>query len=279
MSAALRLVPWPLPALLAWSGAWALFLAAASLSAPAWSALVLGCVLGGVLAVFAGTAWRRLFVAAGFPLSLAASGWAAALPSWAWLLPLLLLALVYPVHAWRDAPMFPTPPDALKGLNALVRLPAQARVLDAGCGLGDALVALQREYPQARLEGIEWSWPLRLACGGRCRFASVSRGDIWRADWSAHDLVYLFQRPESMPRAVRKAQGELRTGAWLASLEFEATELEPTAVLRPTEGGRPVWLYQAPFRWRAVLATKVATSSSTGASQRRGQARAPTSVM
>ncbi len=152
-------------------------------------------------------------------------------------------------------------------------------MLDAGCGLGDGLRELRREYPQARLEGLEWSWPLRVACGWRCRFARVRRGDIWRADWSAHDLVYLFQRPESMPRAVRKAQGELRTGAWLASLEFEAAELEPTAVLRAADGGRPVWLYQAPFRWRAVLATKAATSSSTGASQRKGQARAPTSVM
>ena len=279
MTAALRLVPWPLPALLAWSGAWALFLAAASLAVPAWLALLLGCAFGGALAVLAGTAWRRVFVAAGFPLSLAASGWAAALPAWAWLLPLVLLALVYPVHAWRDAPMFPTPPDALAGLNALVPLSAQARVLDAGCGLGDALIALQREYPQVYIEGIEWSWPLRLVCGWRCRFARVKRGDIWRADWSSQDLVYLFQRPESMPRAVRKAQGELRAGAWLASLEFEAAELEPTAVLRPAGGGRPVWLYQAPFRWRAVLATKAAKSSSTGASQRKGQARAPTSVM
>ena len=35
-------------------------------------------------------------------------------------------------------------------------------------------------------------------------------------------------------------------GAWLASLEFEATELQPQAVLR-RPGERPLWLYRAPF--------------------------------
>ena len=39
---------------------------------------------------------RALVIAAGFPLSLLASGAAGALPAWAWLLPLALLLLLYP---------------------------------------------------------------------------------------------------------------------------------------------------------------------------------------
>ena len=69
---------------------------------------------------------------------------------------------------------------------------------------------------------------------------------MWAADWGGHALVYLFQRPESLPRAVAKARRELADGAWLASLEFEAAELEPQAVLRRA-GERPLWLYRAPF--------------------------------
>ncbi len=237
---------WPLPALAAWAACWGLFVGLIRLGAAAPIALSLGVALGGVLALPAGTRWRRLFVAAGFPLSLAASGLAGHLPPWAWLLPLGLLLLLYPLHAWRDAPMFPTPAGALQGLAGLVPLPPGAAVLDAGCGLGDGLRELHREYPGARLAGIEWSWPLRLACAWRCRFARVRRGDIWAADWSGQNLVYLFQRPESMARAVAKARAELRPGAWLASLEFEAAGLRPTAVLR-AGAGKPVWLYCAPF--------------------------------
>ncbi len=238
---------WPLPALLAWAACWGLFVAMSRLAVPLPVALALAAALGLVLALPATTRWRRIFVAAGFPLSLAASGFGAAVPAWAWLMALGLLALLYPINTWRDAPMFPTPPAALEGLARIVPLADGARVLDAGCGLGDGLRELRREYPRAQLAGVEWSWPLRVACAWRCRFAEVTRGDLWASEWSSHDLVYLFQRPESMPRALAKARRELRPGAWLASLEFEAPGLPPTAVLRGA-GRKPVWLYRAPLR-------------------------------
>ena len=240
---------WPLPALLTWAAAWSVFIGLAWLDAATWVALVVATALPVLLAFLGNTPWRRIFIAAGFPLSLLASGMAGAAPAWAWLLPLALLALLYPINTWRDAPLFPTPTGGLSGLAALVPLGAGARIVDAGCGLGAGLRELRREYPAARLEGLEWSWPLRLACAWRCRFAQVKRADIWAADWSAHDMVYLFQRPESMPRAAIKAASELRRGAWLASLEFEVPGLKPQQVLNCREGRR-LWLYQAPFKRR-----------------------------
>ena len=190
---------------------------------------------------------RRLVVALGFPVSALAfalsRGLAGAVPAWAWLLPLALLLVAYPLRAWRDAPLFPTPVAALAGLAALTGLPAHTRLLDAGCGLGHGLAALRAEYPQARLEGIEWSWPLRLAAALRCPWARVRQGDMWRADWSGQGLVYLFQRPESMARALTKAEAEMAPGAWLASLEFAVPGITPTAVLQAVVG-KPVWLYR-----------------------------------
>jgi SAM-dependent methyltransferase len=204
-------------------------------------------LLAASTALTVSTAWRRVFMAAGFPLSLLASGLAGELVAWAWLLPLVLLALLYPVQSWRDAPLFPTPAGGLHGLAALAPLPAQASVVDAGCGLGAGLRELRNEYPAARIEGLEWSWPLRLACAWRCRFAHVRRADIWAASWSAHDMVYLFQRPESMARAAEKAGRELKPGAWMASLEFDVPTLQAQQVLHCADGRR-VWLYQTPFR-------------------------------
>ena len=252
-----RALPWPAPALLtwlaAWALAWALLRAGPALGWPpvlAWAAAAsLGAVVAAVLR--GATGWRRLMVAGGFPVSAlaggAAAGLDAALPAWAWLLPLALLLAAYPLRAWRDAPLFPTPAGALAGLAALAPLPAGARVLDAGCGLGHGLAALHAQYPQARLEGIEWSWPWRLAAAARCRWARVRQGDMWAADWSGQALVYLFQRPESMARALAKAEAEMAPGAWLASLEFAVPGVAPAAVLRPAAGaagGKPVWLYR-----------------------------------
>ena len=236
---------WPLPALLAWAAAWALYWVLGQAGVSALLALLAACALGMGLSLFGNSWWRRTMIAAGFPLALAISG-AAVVPAWGWLLLVGLLALIYPLHAWRDAPLFPTPPDALRLLGANAPLPPGALVLDAGCGLGHGLMALRTAYPEAQLHGIEWSWPLRAWCAVRCPWARVRRGDIWRADWSPYALVYMFQRPESMPRAVKKASAEMRPGSWLVSLEFEAGELAPQVVLKVPDG-RPLWLYRVPF--------------------------------
>ena len=236
---------WPVAALLAWAACWTAFAALGSHGAPTIVAATLASLLGAALAVLGSTPWRRVFVAAGFPLSLLVSGAAGALPGWAWLAPFAALAILYPVGAWRDAPLFPTPEGALRGLAAQIALPNEGRFLDAGCGLGDALIELHREFPRATLAGIEWSLPLRLACALRCRFATVRRADMWRADWSPYDLVYVFQRPESMERVIAKASRELKPGAWLASLEFEVDSRRPSWVFVCADG-RPLWLYRMP---------------------------------
>jgi hypothetical protein len=234
---------WPLPALAAWIGAWALWTMLRALEVPPGLALSLACMAGAVAALAVDGGLRRTLVAAGFPLSALVLGAGAELPAWSWGAALLPLLLVYPVRAWRDAPFFPTPADALAGLDQTINLPAGASVLDAGCGAGHGLRALHRVWPQARFEGVEWSAPLRLLSQWRCPWASVKRGDMWQQSWGDHDLVYLFQRPESMPRAGAKALREMRPGSWLVSLEFEARELRPVARCG-VPGGRPVWVYR-----------------------------------
>lgn len=238
-------LPWPLPALLTWALAWGLCWALRSAAAPVWTTLLLPSLAGLALSIMGATRWRQGFIALGFPLSwllLAASG-AHALPAWLWLVPLAVLLLAYPLHAWRDAPLFPTPRGVLQGLAEQIDLPAGARVLDAGCGTGAGLRELRRTFPEAELHGIEWSWPWRIWAGLRCPWARVMRADMWTADWRGYQLVYLFQRPESMSRAIEKAQREMAAGTWLVSLEFEATALAPSMVLRNV-ADKPVWVYR-----------------------------------
>ena len=87
---------------------------------------------------------------------------------------------------------------------------------------------------------------MRWLCALRLPWARITRGDIWLADWSGYDMVYLFQRPESMPRAVAKAAKELRPGAWMVSLDFQAAQLRAAASYQASDG-KMVWIYQAPF--------------------------------
>ena len=245
----MKFLTWPVPALLAWSSSWLIFKGLQTVGLTETIALVVAAFWGGFLSKLVNTPMRKALIVLGFPLSMVASSTTLSVPPIGWLLLLGLIVLVYPRKAWRDAPLFPTPKKALRELPQHIQLPAGARILDAGSGMGDGLLALRNAFPRADLHGIEMSWPLLIMSAMRCSFANIRQGDIWLADWRSFDLVYLFQRPESMPRAVEKAEAELRRGAWLVSLEFEARDLIPSAILYSRDS-RPVWMYQVPFNRR-----------------------------
>ena len=97
--------------------------------------------------------------------------------------------------------------------------------------------------------------------------ARVRRGDMWAGSWSAFDFVYLFQRPETMPRAWAKAQQEMKPGAWLASLEFAVPGIEPVATLRQG-GARPLHLYRVRPGVAKDRTTRASNASTSGVARR-----------
>ena len=238
---------WPMPAVLAWASGWLAWRLAAAAGLVDWAAFGVAVVAATALASTCRTRWRRAIAAAGLPLAGLLSG-ADALPTWAWLAMLLPLLAAYPLRAWRDAPFFPTPLDALAGIDAVVTAAPQ-RVLDAGCGLGHGLQALRGVWPRAELTGLEWSALLSVFARLRCRGigARVQQADMWAGSWSGFDLIYLFQRPESMARAFAKARAELAPGAWFVSLEFAVPGADE-CLQRCLEGGgrRALWIYRLP---------------------------------
>lgn len=253
-------LPWPLPALIGWALGWLGWVALQALALNPASAFVGATALGALPAWTERRTWRRLMVTGGFPLSLLLMGGAGTLPAWIWLLPLAALLLLYPVRAWRDAPVFPTDAGALAGLDERVTLAPGARIVDAGSGLGHGLRALRGLWPAARIEGVERSALLAAWSRWRCPWARVTRADMWAASWRGVDLVYLFQRPESMPRAWDKARAELAPGAWLVSLEFEIPGVAAVARLqRP--GRRPVHVYRVGREAAAAQPTRAAADN------------------
>lgn len=240
---------WPLPALLSWGLSWCVWLLLPKLDVPALWALAFSVVFNALCALLYREIWRGLIVAGGWPLSLLLAHPSLVVPGWLWLMLLSLLMTAYPLRAWRDAPWYPTPLGALAGVAAYTGTMGvnggPIRVLDAGCGSGAGLRALRQEFPGARLTGVEWSLPLWLLCRWRCRDAEVHRGDMWAASWADHEVVYLFQRPESMRPALDKAMREMRAGNWLVSLAFSHPTVAPVAHWS-TASGRSVWLYRIP---------------------------------
>lgn len=240
---------WPLPAIVVWAVCWATYSMVRVWDAQV--ALALAILLGVWAAWAAPSRSRRVWVAAGFPVSLLlvllwrehAAGW----PMWLWLLPVGLLLLLYPLSAWRDAPLFPTPEGALDDLPTVAPLQPQVKILDAGSGLGHGLEALRRAYPLAQYTGIEKSRLLAAWCRLRCPWATVLTEDMWQHIWAPYTMVFVFQRPESMERVWRKACAELAPGAWLVSLDFAVSQADAYAQIE-LHDGKIVWVYEIPLQ-------------------------------
>jgi len=246
---------WPLPAVYAWGGGWGLMLAASWLGWPAGGALVLGVAPALWFQAWVAAGWRRWMVLGGLPLLMVITAGVSAVGSWGWLGLALALLVLYPLQAWRDAPVFPTPRNALQGLAEELSLAPGGAILDAGSGLGHGMQALRQAFASARIQGVESSlvlvllsrWRLRRAIGHNRRSTvppcKVIRGDMWSCPWGGFDLVYVFQRPESMQRAWDKACREMFEGAWLVSLEFEVPGVATARELTCPDG-RILWIYR-----------------------------------
>lgn len=241
-------VVWPWSAFAAWALGWLMLVAAVAAGSPVAVALLVAWSPSLLLAWRVRGPWRRAIALAGLPLAVAVQTWAAHLPAWAWLASAALLLALYPLSTWRDAPWYPTPRDALLALAPRLPLAPDARILDAGSGLGHGLLALRRAFPQAHLDGVERSAILAW-CSRARRMPGVRvlRQDLWGLSWAGYDMVYFFQRPESMGSAWLKACREQRPGSWLVSLEFPVPG--PAPALRIEAGPasrRSVYAYRVP---------------------------------
>jgi SAM-dependent methyltransferase len=183
--------------------------------------------------------WRQLTAVCGMVMIQLLHAWEMRPdPLWA-LVAFALLVLVYPVRAWRDAPVFPT---GRRSLDPLIWGPwsnAQ-KGLDLGCGLGHGLIALRGIAPQAQWTGVEMSFVLAFLCQLRCSWARILRKDMWSLDWSEFDFVYSFQRPETMSRLWTKAQRELQPASWVISFQFAIPDQVPDWSAQNRDGQ---WLF------------------------------------
>ena len=162
----------------------------------------------------------------------------AAVPAGLRLLALGALALIYPLNTGAMRPC-----SRRRRRCRLARVWCRCRprrVLDAGCGLATACASCIASTRRRSLP----AWNGAGRCVSPAPGAAPSRASRARpgaSDWS-QDLVYLFQRPESMPRALTAPRAA--PGRSLASLNSEAPEGAP-APCRCRAGAKLVWLYRA----------------------------------
>lgn len=157
------------------------------------------------------------------------------LPS-AWFLGAFLLLLLINWNSFREqVPLYLSGARTRRRLSErLADQPAGFRFIDLGCGLGGTLVQLARDYPQARVVGVETA-PLVFLCAWlRClprRNCHVFYRSLWHEDLAPYDVVYCFLSPAPMPRLWQKVQAQMRPGSLLISNTFAIPDVPADEVI------------------------------------------------
>lgn len=147
------------------------------------------------------------------------------IPGFIYLVPLVIMALIYAPTLLTRVPYYPTQRQAYALLLAELPTDRPFRFLDIGSGFGDLLIFLSKQRPNGTFVGIELGplpWlvaRVKSALSADRNTAMLCR-DMWRFDVSDFDYVYTFLSPAAMERVWTKVSNEMRPGSSFITNSF-----------------------------------------------------------
>lgn len=170
-------------------------------------------------------------------------------PPWSFLVGFLILLLLNWNSLGGGVPLYLTGDATCRKVAELAQTRgANFRFIDLGSGLGGTLCRLARQFPGARLEGVETAPLVFLASRIRCLFQKNCRvryESLWKVDLSQYDVVYCFLSPVPMPDLWKKAVAEMRPNTLLISNTFEVPGVKATQIIEMND-----WRGSRIFVWK-----------------------------
>jgi hypothetical protein len=166
------------------------------------------------------------------------------LPSWLYLLVVLLLALVFWGTVKGDVPLFLSSTGVADAVATIVERENAGVIADLGAGVGSVAVPLAQRLP-IKVDAWEYAPLPWLITAWRCRKlpnVSVKRDSLWGCDLARYDVVFAFLSPAVMVKLGEKIRREMRPGSLFISSSFPIPDWAPESVVQ-IEGRRMTKLF------------------------------------
>ncbi|MGR9012241.1 MAG: hypothetical protein ACU83U_01215 [Gammaproteobacteria bacterium] len=155
------------------------------------------------------------------------------LPSWLYLIMVLLLALVFWGTAKGDVPLFLSSSAVTHAVTVIVEQEHANAFAELGAGIGSVAAPLAR-HQSIRVDAWECAPLPWLIASHRCRKlpnASVKRASLWVCDLGGYDVVFAFLSPAVMVKLGEKVRREMRPGSLFISSSFPIPSWEPESII------------------------------------------------
>lgn len=193
-----------------------------------WAGLVLQCLAAALLTRTLGLPVWWVWIGLLFPAAVSLSLNAGELPAWPFGIAFVVLYLFFSNTARERVPLYLTNRPTSEALLSLMLQRNARRFIDLGSGLGGVVRSLDGEGRHASgVESAPMVWLISVLLSKLKRRGHILRQDIWSADISDEDIVYVFLSPEPMPALYAKARREMKPGSLLVSNSFAVPGVTP----------------------------------------------------
>jgi len=170
------------------------------------------------------------------------------LPSWLYLLIVLLLALVFWGTVKGDVPLFLSSAAVADALAIIVDSENADSFADLGAGVGSVAVPLAQRRAMT-VDALEYAPLPWLIATWRCRKlpnASAKRESLWGCNLARYDVVFAFLSPAVMAKLGEKVKREMRPGSLFVSSSFPIPDWQPESVVQIEDRrGTKLFCYRA----------------------------------
>lgn len=155
-------------------------------------------------------------------------------PSWAYLLTLLVFALVFWGTVKGDVPLFLSSSAVAEAMISLVKQEHADSFVELGAGVGSVVVPLAKRFLLLNITALERAPLPWLILRYRCRLLSkviVQNKSLWDCDLANKNLVFAFLSPLFMDQLGEKVRREMRSGSLFVSSSFPVPGWAPESVM------------------------------------------------
>jgi hypothetical protein len=155
------------------------------------------------------------------------------LPSWVYLLAVLLLTLVFWGTVKGDVPLFLSSSAVADAIAVIVDQENACAFADLGAGVGSVAVPLAQQRP-LKVDAWEHAPLPWLITAWRCRKlpnTSVKRASLWECNLADYEVVFAFLSPFVMVELGEKIAHEMLPGSLFISSSFPIPDWEPESIV------------------------------------------------
>ncbi len=157
-----------------------------------------------------------------------------ALPSWFYLMAVVILTLIFWGTVRGDVPLFLSSSEVAEAVAVLLKKENAQTFVDLGAGVGSVAIPIAKQLLAVQVEACERAplpWVISAFRGRNLSNFTASRRNFFTADFSKYDVIFAFLSPRVMPDISEKLKGEMRAGTLFISSSFPSPNWQPESIL------------------------------------------------